>query len=946
MANLKSDIVVVNQFTVKDKTTGKGSKGSTPGAYVTRYMARDLATETVTPIRNSSLESFVHRYMLRSSAVDAGVAATAEMVGADGSIGADGPGGTAATPSLSRRSRSNPVTPALNPQDTDSLLTLEEQEGDPDDPVPGLAESAASQQRAATLRQRRAERRAARAARRQRGRDRRAANLAGSANEGVTDTDMDPSELKDWFRSAQGKGGLAFGYGDISLSHEKLGEASRDIQRLFDDGHTALKTVLSFTHEYLRQSGVIPADMPAGVPAGGYRGQLDQLKMRRGIMHGLSRMERTGGFDDLRYVGVIQVDTEHVHCHLVLVDAGEGTKAHDGTQRGKLTQASMMMLRRGIDSVMDQQKSVKFLSSAVDFERRNVLSYIKRWAYESMSEQATPQFVLSLLPENKNWWRASTNRKEMARANALVRQMVTERLEKPGSPMDAAMAKVRAYADGRREREGLTQAQRDRLVDNGREQIIERCINGVYTVLKSVPEDEKIEAPRLMAAMGSDATELSTAVAQKQRGDHDGVGSVEQETEGAEGPEDSEPSESSANTENTLSAEEFSLRLRSYSARLEHHTTKREHYRLKAQGWGEANRVGAADESSRVMYDFYRSEEDYHTRCQAKYRHFLRFTPPKVDWQGEWSAVEDHGRRLTGLKALRADTSVAKMKDRSAAEALGRDLYGVTGGFELSATGEGARVAREMMDERIERMEESYRERVDELRSRWSMAGASVVLADQGPETDDAAESAGVPRRQVLTSALSDDEVVVPGTGSAGDTVDIYTPGVRVAVSFEPDFDFDEVKGVDLHDMRYEWLVDQSVGERVRRDYARVAERRRSRVDEASVWMDETGLGEEIVDELGEAHEDIVGMEEMIAELQASGGVLRSGLQDFLDSQRAARAAAAEQVAAEQARATEEQDKEAPETQQSRRGYTIPVHRQIARRVNAAVDSAVRLPGE
>src|SRR5699024_8869641 len=152
-------------------------------------------------------------------------------------------------------------------------------------------------------------------------------------------------------------------------------------------------------------------------------------------------------------------------------------------------------------------------------------------------------------------------------------------------------------------------------------------------------------------------------------------------------------------------------------------------------------RAGAADESSRVMYDFYRSEEDYHARCQAKYRHFLRFTPPKVDWQGEWSAVEDDGRRLTGLKALRADTSVAKMKDRSAAEALGRDLYGVTGGFELSATGEGARVAREMIDERIERMEASYRERVDELRSRWSMAGASVVLANQDFETDDATES-------------------------------------------------------------------------------------------------------------------------------------------------------------------------------------------------------------
>ena len=46
---LAQGIVIVNEYTINKG--GKGSRGSTPGDYVTNYMSRGTATETLTPVK-------------------------------------------------------------------------------------------------------------------------------------------------------------------------------------------------------------------------------------------------------------------------------------------------------------------------------------------------------------------------------------------------------------------------------------------------------------------------------------------------------------------------------------------------------------------------------------------------------------------------------------------------------------------------------------------------------------------------------------------------------------------------------------------------------------------------------------------------------------------------------------------------------------------------------
>ena len=296
--NLKKSIVIVNEYTVKKN--GKASRGATPGNYVNRYMARDKAVETLTPVKLNSVDNFITRYMARSNAVD------------------------------------------------------------------------------------------------------NAINL---------------NDLRGFTKRTQAKAGIAFGDNDISLSNDKLLDLSRQIQENFDKNKTVLKTVLSFDTEFLRERGIISPDFEAK-KEGDFRGNIDQMKLRLGIMHGIDKIKRH--YDDLHYVGVIQVDTMHVHCHLAMCDFGEGKIMSDGRQKGKIDEIIKTDLRRGVDQFLDDSKHIKYLASNVTYDRRNARMFIKKYTHNMIKDHGLPQFLLATLPENKNLWRAKTNRKEMRKPNMIV----------------------------------------------------------------------------------------------------------------------------------------------------------------------------------------------------------------------------------------------------------------------------------------------------------------------------------------------------------------------------------------------------------------------------------------------------------------------------------------------------------------------------------------------
>lgn len=489
------------------------------------------------------------------------------------------------------------------------------------------------------------------------------------------------SGVKGGMRDAQKLGGVAFGVcgkdddGDISMSDRKVRRVSKDIQHQFEKGKTVLKTVLSFDTEYLRKMGVIPPEFELK-NRGDFRGNIDQMKLRLAVMDGMKKLGRK--FDDLEWCGVIQVDTKHVHCHLCMVDKGEGKLMSDGTQRGKLNENEKRILRRGVDMSLDEMHPVKMLSSNVAYDKRNARCFIKKFTHETMASNGLPQLLLACLPEDRRLWRASTNRKEMKKANAITREYVEQVFTLPDSGYDKAIRDISEYARERTEREDLSNAEYRQLIRNGRERLVTDCINGVYSVLKTVPQEQLQTRTPMLDVMSMEYTDLAAQAV-------------------------SDP------------IIEFGFKLRSYSSRLDYHKKQRHRYYDAKKQYEDAESKGQVSPDSAALKVFYEREEEYNAMLMAKYQHFLAFLPSGDEYKEQFDELMDYRDRIRRMDLMIKDKGMSR-RAADSAEDYGRRVYDLHGGrFMVTSP--------VVLERRLERMRETYDAKVEAFQ---------VLLADYG----------------------------------------------------------------------------------------------------------------------------------------------------------------------------------------------------------------------
>lgn len=460
------------------------------------------------------------------------------------------------------------------------------------------------------------------------------------AREDAVDEAISVPELKEQMRQIQGDGGVAFGYGDFSLSHKKLKQAAKDIQKNFDEGKTVMKTVLSFDEEYLKKYGIVDEDFELQQP-GDYKGNIDQMKLRMAIMNGMEKLGRH--YDDLQYIGVIQVDTKHVHCHLAMVDRGQGTVMPDGTQRGKITDKEKKDLRRGIDMFLDEKQTVKMMSASVDYDKRNTVCFVKKYTHKAMNERGFSQFLLACLPEDRTKWRADSNAKEMRKPNAMVREYVNQLLALPDSGYTESLRRVDEYARNRTKNEGLSGKEYRTLYRQGQERIIRESMNSVYRVLSEIPESELQMHTPMMDSMAMDYADMSNEAA-------------------------SDP------------MIEFGFKLRSYKSRLDHHKKEAHNYHDAVKEYEKQEESGDVNEASRALYEFLLVEEEYNDKLLAKYNHFLKFIPPSSEYMQGFEELIAYSRRMDNLRDMMNDSSMKMMTSQNA-EDYGMKVYNERGGM-------------------------------------------------------------------------------------------------------------------------------------------------------------------------------------------------------------------------------------------------------------------------
>lgn len=547
-------------------------------------------------------------------------------------------------------------------------------------------------------------------------------------------------------RAVGHRGGVAFSGSSSSLTYSELVEASNAIQQAFDDGKTVLKTVISFDEKYLRENGIIPENF-VFEKAGDYRGNIDQMKLRHAVMNGISHMSQD--YDDLQFVGVIQVDTEHVHCHLAMVDMGVGNLAPDGKQRGKISSKSAAKLRRGIDSYMDETKEVQFMASNVGLDRRNMQTAMKKYTYEQVLLYGAPQRIMTALPDDSRLWRAGSNRKEMRQANKICRDYVERIFAKPDSGIGGAMQSIRNYADARQRREGLTEDERLNLVRRGREKLVENCMNSVYATLRQAPD-----------SMKSTTTPFLDAVAQQAP-----VPSYQGDVQ------------------------DFVYRAGAYQSRLAKHRTEAKRYDSFARDYERAQAAGTTDPAADALYQFFIIERQYQSMLASKYSQMVFEYEPEDDTAEEYLKLVDEARRLNGMREFAADPSVKNMKPDTA-EDYGKERYGIYGGRYFV-------VDRPYFQQRVDIYARKYEQDAQVLNQRLAVSGKALEDGEKGP-------------------------VIVK----------------------KPAFDFEDVKGLDLHDLRGDFSGGLSFSGDVRLSYMNMARRRLAAYDAACSYLDDSGQGE------------------------------------------------------------------------------------------------------
>lgn len=452
-----------------------------------------------------------------------------------------------------------------------------------------------------------------------------------------------PLVLKHRFKKMDKLSGRAFGSRGLSLSQKELIESSDAIQKAFDEGHSVQKIVVSFTEDYLRETGVLDPDFKHR-GRGSYKGHIDQLKLRQAISNGVNRMTKTGQFEAPEWVGTIQLDTSHVHAHIALTDTvfSRARMCSDGSDRGKINEREKKMFRKGIHSSLEDMRDLKSFHKQVSLERQNVVAFVKDYAYTTIQENAAVQLLIAALPKDRRAWRYKTNRKSMKKANELATRIVehTFKTQPEKSGYIEAMNAIRQYARESARVNKLSRVEYRKLIENGRGQLVERSVNGLYGAIKSLDPDLLHVRTPMTDIQSSSDEELAAAL------------------KAASGSQNSDQFDPAA----------FELRVRGYNARQDKHKKDARVFYDLSREFDAAQDNGLVDDTAHVMRVFYEEEQRYHMALTDKYRYFLSFHHDKDRdaIQKMRSFYEDLTERFHTIKRNEKETGLVLSDERNA----------------------------------------------------------------------------------------------------------------------------------------------------------------------------------------------------------------------------------------------------------------------------------------
>lgn len=466
-----------------------------------------------------------------------------------------------------------------------------------------------------------------------------------------------PMAFSDNLHKLNGLDGRAFGDKGVAYSGSLLQSEAKHVQDLFDKGHVILKTIVSFRTEYLQAHGVIPADfVPQG--RGSLKGQVDQLKLRHAVNNGVALMTRRSGFVDPTWCGAVQVDTNHVHAHLVIAEQSGHTDrlATNGEERGEINSYEKDLIRTGINNDLRDMSRVKSLHSQVDINRRDYVSKVRDVALNEFETSAKLQQIVASLPKDKRLWRYNSNALIMEQPNHLMDDYLfdmTHRHRVDKSYQRAVFA-ISNYANLQQSQNHLTGEETTKIRQNGLKLLQTRLANTVYSSIKQYLKDKPLTTDTSYIEAGAKGLDelRQEMVNSKATGKNSKTGGVE------------------AEDESVLEMNRFLYRLGSHKRRYQEYSKAEDTYDELIKDYDkkteEATNVNPQSVALRM---FYISAHLYNARLSDKYRFFFN-GGHKNDKEKtkrfllEQRTLENDYRRLQDQADDKIDDRANKLVDR------------------------------------------------------------------------------------------------------------------------------------------------------------------------------------------------------------------------------------------------------------------------------------------
>lgn len=447
-----------------------------------------------------------------------------------------------------------------------------------------------------------------------------------------------------------------FGSEGIVYTQPMMDRAIKQTEEALLKDHTLITPVISFTHDYLVDQGIVDSDLVEPGNDESYKGQVDQLKLRRAISRGMEAMTGSLGFVEPVWTGAIHLNTQNVHCHITLIETAPHyllpdkrfakspvIEYYDGDddqrfgkwledvetgqklytvlgERGKLTQRAMQVFRQEVD------EELAYLKVYTPYKTLDNPHYQMGRSFEGVLSLSNTKLSNQLLrvhyalPENQNLWYYPSDHPLMEAANYQGEQFAHILMEDHPLALGIDYRRYRI----KEQSQLLTPQDQTRHLQQYDLAVQSELVNALYAHLKQVefikeeailPKDTANHYYAKMAvySQGLRQSVISDRLLQDLLAD-----SFEEE---------------GLTLNHALSLE---YRLRRYPERLRGAREERDRFSRLEDDFDRFKAHGQVAQEALVMGEFYQSERLYHEAVYDKYRYLLMnrpFNQMRIDGQ-------------------------------------------------------------------------------------------------------------------------------------------------------------------------------------------------------------------------------------------------------------------------------------------------------------------------